>query len=194
MRSILKGLLKRAVCLKVFLDKITVAEEESTGPSQRSPDHAVTTMPQSLARICLHLVFSTKGRQPMLSDRALRGEMHSFLGGLCKTLECPVVAVGGVEDHIQVACHLGRVITVANLIKELKRESSAWIKSRSRFHSHFEWQAGYGAFSVSPSHLPALIEYIATQETHHQQESFQDELRRILRIYDIAWDERYLWD
>jgi REP element-mobilizing transposase RayT len=154
----------------------------------------VFRMSQTLSRVGLHLIFSTKNRKPDLANRDLRVECHGFLGGLCNTLKSPVVSVGGVEDHVHVACILGRSIAISDLVKELKRESSLWIKGKSRLHQDFQWQAGYAAFSVSPSHLDALITYIQNQEEHHRKESFQDELRRILTIYELEWDERYLWD
>ncbi|MFM8222321.1 MAG: IS200/IS605 family transposase [Planctomycetaceae bacterium] len=151
-------------------------------------------MPQSLTRITVHLIFSTKKRALFLSERAIRSEMHSVLGGSCNNLGCPPILVGGVEDHVHIACHLGRTHTVADLIKELKRESSRWAKERANSLRDFEWQSGYAAFSVSQSHVDALVEYIRDQEEHHRKESFQDELRRILEKNNLEWDERYLWD
>ena len=151
-------------------------------------------MPQSLAQIYLHIVFSTKDRRPFLHDRAIREEMHAFLGGECKKLDCPVLRVGGTADHVHIVCRLGRTISVAELVKELKRESSQWVKTRDASLADFYWQAGYGAFSVSPSHVEILREYIANQEEHHRTESFQDEFRRLLTKYGIEWDERYVWD
>lgn len=83
---------------------------------------------------------------------------------------------------------------VAELLRELKRDSSKWIKEQSHKLSTFHWQAGYRAFSVSPSHVPALKRYIAEQETHYRRESFQDEFRRLCRKYGVEIDERYVWD
>jgi putative transposase len=151
-------------------------------------------MSQSLAQIFVHLVFSTKQRQPFLDDRDLREEMHRYLGGTCNALDCPVLSVGGVADHVHVLCGLGRAITIADVVKDLKRESSKWAKDRPGQSSDFQWQSGYGAFSISPGHVKALIKYIDGQEEHHRAESFQDELRKILRKYGVEWDERYLWD
>jgi putative transposase len=151
-------------------------------------------MPQSFAQVFTHLVFSTKDRRPFLQDRAIRDEMHRFLGGTCHRLECPILLVGGVADHVHVLCCLGRTISIADLVRELKRESSPWIKTKSAELSDFYWQSGYGAFSVSPGHVATLKEYIANQEEHHRKESFQDEYRRLLTKYGIEWDERYVWD
>jgi putative transposase len=151
-------------------------------------------MPQSLAQIYLHIVFSTKERHPSLADEAIRTAMHKYLGGTCNGLKCPVIRVGGATDHVHVLCHLGREISVSDLVRDLKRESSKSIKVQYPTATEFHWQNGYGAFSVSPSHLDDLISYIDHQMEHHRTESFQDEFRRILRKYGLEWDERYVWD
>ena len=151
-------------------------------------------MPQSLAQVYLHIVYSTKDRRPWLQDAGIRDELHNYLGGTCNNLDCPVLRVGGVEDHVHILCRLGRSISIADLVKELKRESSKWLKTKSPALADFYWQSGYGAFSVSPSHVDPLRSYIEQQEQHHKRESFQDELRRLLRKYGLEWDERYVWD
>jgi REP element-mobilizing transposase RayT len=151
-------------------------------------------MPQSLAQIYLHIVFSTKERRRLLQDKSLRDETHNYLGGTCNNLGCPVLRVGGTADHVHILCRLGRTISVADLVKELKRESSKWLKTKEPDLGDFYWQNGYGAFSVSPSHVEALRRYIATQEEHHGTETFQDEFRRLLTKYGLEWDERYVWD
>jgi REP element-mobilizing transposase RayT len=151
-------------------------------------------MPQSLAQIYLHIVFSTKNRAPLMQNLALRDEMHKYLGGTCNNLDCPVLRVGGVADHIHILCRLGKTIAISDLVKELKRESSKWIKTKAPMLEDFYWQKGYGAFSVSPGHVEVLREHIANQEEHHRTETFQDELRRLLTKYGVQWDERYLWD
>src|SRR5262245_20847181 len=168
---------------------VSVSAFNATASGDHSPHRGQHIMPQSLAQIYLHLVFSTKDRQPFLNEKVLREEVHKFLGGTCNQLDCPVLRVGGVEDHVHIPCRFGRTISVADLIKELKRVSSQWIKTNGPALTDFHWQNGYGAFSVSPSHINALLEYIANQETHHRLESFQDEFRRLLRKYGIEWDE-----
>jgi putative transposase len=151
-------------------------------------------MPQSLAQLYTHIVFSTKNRAAFLQERALRDETHAYLGGVCHNLHSPALAVGGVEDHVHILCRLSRTCAVAVLIREMKRESSKWIKTRRADMRAFAWQTGYGAFSISPAHTAALIEYIRKQEEHHRKVSFQDEFRRLLRKYGLAWDEQYVWD
>jgi REP element-mobilizing transposase RayT len=142
----------------------------------------------------LHIVFSTKGRRAYLQDPALRTELHNYLGGACRNQGSPSVIIGGVADHVHILCRLSRTGSVADLVKELKRESSAWLKTKSPQLAEFHWQDGYGAFSISPSHVEALRKYIAGQEEHHKAESFQDELRRLLAKYGIEYDDRYVWD
>src|SRR4051812_10404243 len=113
-------------------------------------------MSQSLAQIYVHIVFSTKNRNAFLKDRAIRKEMHDFLAGMCRRFDCPALRVGGVEDHVHLLVRLGRKTSIADLVKEIKHDSSSWIKTRSPDLAAFYWQAGYGAFSVSPAHVDGL--------------------------------------
>jgi putative transposase len=149
-------------------------------------------MPQSLSQIYLHLIFSTKDRRPLLNDETIRSETHKYLGGTFNNLDCPVLVVGGVADHVHILCRLGRMITVANLIKELKRESSKWLKTKGV--DDFYWQSGYGAFSVSTSQVEEVRKYIVNQDGHHHKWTFQEEFRRLLTKCGVEWDERYVWD
>ncbi len=151
-------------------------------------------MPQSLARIYLHIIFSTKDRIPFLADTEIRQHTHAYLLGGCKKLGVPAVMIGGVADHVHIACSLSRTVAVADFIRDIKRTSSSWLKQQSADTVNFHWQSGYGVFSVSPSHVDALKEYIIGQEKHHQQVSFQDEFRHIAQKYGMEYDERYMWD
>jgi REP-associated tyrosine transposase len=151
-------------------------------------------MPQSLAQIYVHIVFSTKNRQPFLLDKTLRANCHAYLAGTCKARGSPSLIVGGVEDHVHILCTLSREESIAVLVRELKRESSKAMKEKTPDLRAFYWQSGYGAFSVSPSHVAVLKNYIANQEEHHRNETFQDEYRRLLRKYAVPYDERYVWD
>jgi REP element-mobilizing transposase RayT len=116
------------------------------------------------------------------------------LAGACKNLNSPSLIVGGVEDHVHILCRLAKTISVSKLTAELKRESSKWVKTECPRLTMFQWQNGYGAFSVSPSHVEALKRYIANQADHHKTETFQDEFRRLCRKYGIEIDERHAWD
>jgi REP element-mobilizing transposase RayT len=139
-------------------------------------------------------VFSTKHRQPFLKDKEFREKTHAYLAGACDNQDSPSIVVGGVEDHVHILCRLSKNLGVAVLIRELKRESSKWVKENRPELVDFHWQNGYGAFSVSPSHVDALKEYIKNQEEHHRSETFQEEFRRLLKKYGIEYDERYVWD
>jgi putative transposase len=151
-------------------------------------------MSQSLVQVYLHIVYSTKERRPFLQNQDLRHSLHSYLAGACRNLETPSLKVGGVEDHIHILCRMAKVISISDLIKELKRESSKWVKQQKSVLRRFYWQSGYGAFSVSPSHVDGLIGYINNQKEHHKHESFQDEFRRLCKKYGVTIDERYVWN
>ncbi len=151
-------------------------------------------MPQSLSAVYLHLVFSTKDRHPFLRDPTLRAEIHAYLGGISKQLDCPPIIIGGVEDHVHILARHARTITQADWVKELKRASSLWIKQRDPSLRDFGWQSGYGIFSVSASNLETVEHYIANQEEHHKKTTFQDEYRAFLKRHAIPWDEKYVWD
>jgi len=151
-------------------------------------------MPQSLSKILLHVVFSTKDCRPLLRDGTLRTEMHRYLGGILKGLDCPPIIVGGVEDHVHLLCILSRTVAPADMVKEAKRSSSLWIKKRGPDFADFAWQAGYGIFSIGYSQLEEVRRYIANQEQHHHKLTFQDELRRLLNRYEVTFDEAYVWD
>ena len=151
-------------------------------------------MPQSLSAVYIHLTFSTKDRRPMLRDVVIRDKLHAYMGGICKTLQCPPIAIGGVEDHVHLLCRLGRSITQAEWVKEVKRISNGWLKAESPEYAGFEWQGGYAAFSVSHMGLEDVRQYILHQASHHQKLTFQDEVRGLLRAHGMEVDERYLWE
>ena len=150
-------------------------------------------MAHSLTKMILHLVFSTKGREKTITS-VIRPRVHGYLAQVARDTGCEVHIVGGVADHVHLAVDFPRTITVADFVKKIKGTSSIWIKEQGREFADFAWQAGYGVFSVSPSHKQKLIDYIANQEEHHRELTFEDEYRQLLKKYDIKVDERYLWD
>ena len=151
-------------------------------------------MPQSLAKILVHTVFSTKERRPFFRDKSLREELHHYIGGILNQLECQPIIVGGVEDHVHFLCALSRTCQAAEMVKEVKRGSSLWLKTKGPDLRDFAWQNGYGIFSIGFSQIEPVRDYIAGQEEHHRTVSFQDELRALLKRYAIEFDERYVWD
>ena len=151
-------------------------------------------MSQSLAKILVHTVFSTKDRRPFLRDKILREELHRYLGGILTNLDCQPIIAGGVADHVHLLCALSRTCEAAAMVKEVKRGSSLWVKTKSLDLQDFAWQNGYGIFSIGFSQIASVRSYIAGQEEHHRQASFQDEFRLLLKRYEIEFDERYVWD
>ena len=151
-------------------------------------------MPQSLSRVVVHLVFSTKNRTPWLHEAALREEFYKYMGGILVNIECPPVLIGGVEDHVHVLCNLSRKLAIMNLVEEIKTEPSKWLKTKRPDLSEFHWQACYGVFSVSQSNVEAVKAYIANQAEHHKKMSFQDEYRKLCERHGINIDEKYVWD
>ena len=151
-------------------------------------------MPQSLAQIYLHIVFSTKDRHPWLQPKQLRADLHAYFAATLNNAQCPCLIAGGVEDHVHILCRLGRTVTIADVVRDIKKASTGMLTDREPSLRGFHWQNGYGAFSISPSHVEALVAYIRDQEEHHRKESFQEEFRRLLDKYGLEFDERYVWD
>jgi putative transposase len=151
-------------------------------------------MPQSLARIVLHIVFSTKHRAPFLTDPKIRPRLYAYLAVVLQGIDCEPILINGTEDHLHTLCNFSRTITIADLIETMKTTSSRWMKDQGRKYGEFYWQGGYGAFSVSQSKIGATRKYVANQEEHHRHVSFQDEFRELCRLHGIQIDERYVWD
>ena len=151
------------------------------------------SMPQSLSNVLLHIVFSTKNREPLV-DELIEPEVHAYLATVCKSIGCPAHKIGGTDDHVHIACTLSRTVPISSLVQEIKQDSSKWMKTCGEKYRSFAWQNGYGAFSIGQGQLEHLRRYIANQRAHHRRESFQDEFRAILGRYQVAYDERYVWD
>ena len=150
-------------------------------------------MPQSLSHVLIHCVFSTKNREPFIDDD-IEVELFQYLGGVCNRMECPSLKVGGYLDHVHVLCSLSRKLPIMDLLEEIKKRSSKWIKGKGDKYAGFYWQTGYAAFSVDEKTVASIIQYIENQKTHHTGLSFQDELRSLFKQHGIDWDERYVWD
>jgi putative transposase len=150
------------------------------------------TMPQSLSNLLIHLIFSTKDRYPFLAQNDMLLRTHAYLGGILRESDCPSLTIGGTADHVHAFFRLSRTQQMAKVVETLKSRSSRWLKSEGV--GNFAWQRGYGCFSVGKSQAASLVRYIQTQADHHRRVSFQEEFREFLRRYEIAFDERYLWD
>lgn len=150
-------------------------------------------MSQSLANVVVHLVFSTKGRRPLLRDEE-RAQLHAYIAGVLKNHNSPLIEINSVRDHIHILFAQSKTHALAKVVEQVKSASSNWIKNQPAWYCDFAWQAGYGAFSVSPMHLDAVREYIRNQSAHHHQEDFQTEFRRFCEKNGKPLDERYAWD
>jgi len=150
-------------------------------------------MPQSLARLHVHLVFSTKNREPIITD-SVRPSLHAYMATVLQNLGCHPVLINSVEDHIHLLFELARTVSVSQAVEDVKKSSSKWIKEQGPEFRTFAWQSGYGVFAVSESNVEAVREYIANQREHHRKKTFQDEYRAFLKRHKVAFDERYVWD
>jgi REP element-mobilizing transposase RayT len=150
-------------------------------------------MSQSLANLVVHLVFSTKGRRPLLRDEE-RGQLHAYIAGILKNHDSPLIEINSVRDHIHILFVQSKNHALSKIVEQIKASSSAWIKTQSSYYADFAWQTGYGAFSVSPMHVEAVREYIRNQGAHHLQEDFQTEYRRFCEKNGKPLDDRYAWD
>jgi REP element-mobilizing transposase RayT len=150
-------------------------------------------MPQSLARLHIHLIFSTKNRDAFIVD-SIRESLHGYMATVLQNLGCAPVLINSVEDHIHLLFDLARTVTVSQVVEDVKKSSSKWIKTEGAMFSTFASQSGYGAFAVSESNLDTVRNYIANQQEHHRKKTFQKEYREFLQRHRIVFDERYLWD
>ena len=149
-------------------------------------------MPKSFLKIYVHIVFSTKKRQKLISP-SIENELFSYLGGVCREMDCNPIIVGGFADHVHILCRMSPIVPIAKLAEILKSHSSKWIKTKSPQFSNFFWQTGYGAFSVSEQGLKNVTNYICNQHEHHRVKTFQEEFKEMLIENEIEFDERYLW-
>ena len=150
-------------------------------------------MSQSLSSVLIHLVFSTKNREPFITAE-VETELHPYMTKIFSELKSPSLAIDGTTDHVHILFSLARVVTLADIVEEVKTSTSKWIKTKGREFRDFHWQRGYGAFSIGQSNIATLKRYIRNQKEHHQRITFQDEYRKFLKAYDIEFDEKYVWE
>ncbi len=149
-------------------------------------------MAHTFTNLLVHVVFSTSGRRPLLTN-AIRNDIHAYLGGILRELQALPVMIGGTADHVHILTRMPANVAVADCLRVVKTNSSRWIKERWPDRRLFAWQGGYAAFSVSESSRTAVIRYIQDQERHHQRISFQHEFLAMLRKHGVEFDERYIW-
>ena len=150
-------------------------------------------MADTFSSLNVHAVFSTKNREPLLVDE-IKERLWAFMGGIAKQNEIKPLCIGGVADHVHPLLSLPTTLSVAKAIQLIKGGSSAWIHETFTPLRHFSWQSGYGAFTVSVSHIDQTIAYIQNQAEHHRLKSFQEEYVNFLKKHGIRFEEQYLWD
>ncbi len=150
-------------------------------------------MAHTIVRYYLHIVFSTKHRQPLIHPH-IESALHEYLDTVCRRLGCFPLMVGGFFDHVHILCMMSDKVSLEDLVGNLKRESSGWIRTKGEVFGAFNWQDGYGAFSVSAAEIDLLKHYIQHQHRHHSNLLFEDEYKRMLNEYELEYDEKYLWD
>lgn len=150
-------------------------------------------MSQSLSNILVHIVFSTKNRESFIKE-SISSELYAYITKICQSYDSPIKQIGGMPDHVHLLLSLSRKISLADLVKKIKSNSSRWIKSKGIGYKLFAWQNGYGAFSIGQSGFKSCAKYIANQKNHHKKVSFKDELKILLVKYCIEFNEKYLWD
>ncbi len=158
---------------------------------QNSAQGASETLPQTCGNIVAHLIFSTKGREPLIRPE-IRADLFAYLGGIIREMCGTALIINGTADHVHVLARIRPAHSAAQIARVIKTNSSRWVHEKG--HTKFAWQAGYGVFSVSESNVGSVTKYIAAQEAHHQKHSFQEEFLAFLKKNNVAYDERYIWD
>jgi REP element-mobilizing transposase RayT len=149
-------------------------------------------MPQSLSKIFIHIIFSTRGRYPFIKP-AIEQELFAYIAQVLKEHGAQPMKIDGTEDHVHILCGLPRTMALCDLLEKVKKRSSKWIKTKGPHYRRFSWQGGYGVFSVGESGVERVKRYIAGQKKHHRTVTFEDEFREFLDRYRVEYDERYVW-
>ena len=149
-------------------------------------------MAQTLVNILVHVIFSTKERRHLIKTE-IQPSLYAYMAGTLQNLDSPCMAMGGTSNHVHLLTALSKKAALSDVVGELKKSSSKWMKTKGLAYAHFAWQEGYGAFSIGQSQVAVVKRYIARQEEHHKTKSFEAELLAMLRKYEVTYDERYLW-
>lgn len=150
----------------------------------------VEAMPHTYTNLLYHIVFSTKERRPFIRPE-FETRLYEYVGGTIRGIGGTCLEIGGIEDHIHLIVKLKPTINVSNFLEKLKPSVTSW--ARPIVHPQFEWQDGYGAFSIGESQIPGVSRYIRNQQEHHKNQTFEDEFKAMLNAAEIDFDERYLW-
>ena len=150
-------------------------------------------MPSSYTCLRYHLIWSTKHRQPLISED-IRDRLFQYIGGIIRDDGGKLLAAGGMPDHVHLLADIGKQQSVVDAVRDIKANSSGWIHKTFPQYQSFAWQTGYGAFTVSYSSVEAVKNYIANQAEHHRKRTFQEEFVEFLQRHSIEYDDRYLWE
>ncbi len=150
-------------------------------------------MAQSLSKLYVHLVFSSKGRTETLPKTHL-AKVHAYIAEILNENNCVAIRVGGTANHVHILMLMGRTVALSDIVRKVKSSSARWINNKNGLLNNFAWQDGFGAFSISQSHINAVSNYIDKQEEHHKIVTFKDEFRRLCHLYNIDIDEKYVWN
>jgi REP element-mobilizing transposase RayT len=150
-------------------------------------------MAQSLAKIYLHIIFSTKNRQSFIKPE-IEIELHKYMAGILRNIDCTAIKISGISDHIHILNTMSRTISISKMLGILKKDSSKWLKTKGNEYKNFHWQNGYGVFSVGLLEVNEVKTYIENQYNHHRKKTFMEEYRELLKKYHMEYDERYVWD
>ena len=151
-------------------------------------------MSQSLSKVVIHIIFSTKNRFAFLNERGRQKQMHAYLARVFNEWDSPAIEVGGTYDHVHILCLLSRNYAIKEIVKKAKANSSSWAKTMGGRCLKFSWQSGYGVFSIDHSQIESVKKYIKNQVEHHRRKTFQEEYLEILHRYHMPYNERYLWE
>jgi len=178
-------------------DKVNSVGSIPTTDYKRKPSLKVTNqrfeMAQTLVNLQVHVIFSTKTRVEMIVPE-IEPDLFAYVGGILNNNGSKLLAANGTADHIHLLISLSKNLGLSKIIGAVKRDSSKWIKTQDSTFNNFQWQDGYGAFSIGQSQVKSVKEYIARQKIKHQKVDFKDEFRGFLRKYEMEFDERYVWD
>ncbi len=149
-------------------------------------------MASTLTNLLYHLVFSTKGRVPLINGE-IQAPLYDYMGGIIRNQGGKAIEIGGMPDHVHCLARFPARKAVSDMLRALKSDSSGWV-NRERPGDRLAWQNGYGAFTVNHSQVGKVRKYIQTQEKHHRERSFEMELLALLKKHGVEYDEQYLWD
>jgi REP element-mobilizing transposase RayT len=149
-------------------------------------------MAQTVTRLLVHVIFSTKNRANLIKPD-IETELFAYIGGVCRNADSPLLSAGGTANHVHLLTSLSKTRALSDLVMDIKKDSSLWIKSKGITFADFYWQEGYGGFTIGESQVDDLKRYIGRQKEHHRAISFEDEFIAFLKKYNVEYDEKYLW-